>query len=62
MLPPPRGSISGTAPRASAISEYAEMSIVIRKPSRLVMTKGALSSSGGANAAPCTRKSRPPNS
>ena len=62
MLPPPRGSISGTAPRASAISEYTEMSIVIRKPSRLVMTKGALSSSGGANAAPCTRKSRPPNS
>ena len=41
MLPPPRASIIGTAPRASAISEYAEMSIVMRKPSRLVLTKGA---------------------
>ena len=34
----------------------------MRKPSREVSTKGSASSACGANAAPCTTKSRPPNS
>ena len=51
-LPPSRFSISGAAPRVSAISEYAEMSSAIRKPSRVVCENGEDSSSRAANAAP----------
>ena len=38
------------------------MSSAMRKLSREVSVNGFLSASAGANAAPCTRKSRPPNS
>ena len=62
MLPAPRFSISGTTARVSAISEYALTSSAMRNPSREVCTKGLDNSAGGANAAPCTKKSRPPNS
>jgi hypothetical protein len=52
MLPPPRRSISGTAPRDSAISEYALMSSEVLNPAREVWTNGAESSSRAANAVP----------
>ena len=42
MLPPPRRSISGAAPRASAISEYALTSSASLNPSREVCENGAV--------------------
>ena len=60
--PPPRFSIRGAAALARAMSEYAEISSAILKPSRVVFANGVVSSSRGANAAPWTTKSRPPNS
>ena len=38
------------------------MSSAVRKPSRDVSRNAPSSSAGGANAAPCTTKSSPPNS
>ena len=64
MLPPPRRSISGAAPRASAMSEYALTSS--RQPEAFARgldeRESDASSSRGANAAPWTTKSSPPNS
>ena len=61
-LPPPRFSISGVTARVSPIREYALMSSAMRKLSREVSANGFFSASAGANAAPWTKKSRPPNS
>src|SRR5439155_15048198 len=62
MLPPPRFSISGATARDNPMSEYALTSSAIRNPSREVCRNELERSAAVANAAPCSRKSRPPNS
>ena len=59
--PPPAASISGSAARAVATSEYALTSSAIQNRSRGVSVKRPSRSSAAANATECTRmSSRPP--
>jgi hypothetical protein len=58
--PPPALSISGSAARVVATSEYALMSIAIQKRSRGVSVKRPSRSSAAANATECTRMSSSP--